>query len=215
MYVYAANNPIKYTDPDGRNTYLIIWATDNNQSGHAAFAVDNYYEDGTPDGTVTFYELGPDQGIPDNPLKTVDAYFNKKTVFKISLTKKVNLSDYENTKPDGVIEFFTDIKTDAKIQKKMERFMKIKKYNAVFRNCSNMARIGVKYSVKGFKFNHGKEKFLFFSFVTPNKLFNDAKKFPNIITHVDKKRKTSVQFVDAQIRPILRAKKNHDNSEIK
>lgn len=64
MYHYANNYPIKYSDPNGKDAYLVIWAT-GVDVGYAGFAVDNYKqitnEDGTIsyvlDGTVTYYDF--------------------------------------------------------------------------------------------------------------------------------------------------------------
>lgn len=63
-YSYCAGDPVNRFDPDGKKSYLIIWASDSHHYGHAAFAVDNYKCDsknGTmaPDGTVTCYSLFP------------------------------------------------------------------------------------------------------------------------------------------------------------
>jgi RHS repeat-associated protein len=63
-YAYCAGDPVNKFEPDGKKSYLIIWASDSHHYGHAAFAVDNYKCDsknGTmaPDGTVTCYSLFP------------------------------------------------------------------------------------------------------------------------------------------------------------
>jgi hypothetical protein len=41
-YNYTLNNPLKYIDPRGEDVYLIIWATNDEEIGHAGIAIDNY-----------------------------------------------------------------------------------------------------------------------------------------------------------------------------
>ena len=40
-YVYCGDDPLNAIDPDGKKSYLILWASDANRYGHAAFAIDN------------------------------------------------------------------------------------------------------------------------------------------------------------------------------
>ena len=70
-YAYCAGNPVNLVDPEGQDSYLIIWVTEDSRIGHAGFAVDNYkieafYDENgdkmtryIPDGTVTYYDLWP------------------------------------------------------------------------------------------------------------------------------------------------------------
>ena len=63
-YCFSLNNPIKIIDPNGQDSYLIIWASQPDAYGHAAFGVDNYTwstkeKKYVPDGTITVYGLFP------------------------------------------------------------------------------------------------------------------------------------------------------------
>ena len=44
-YTYCHGNPERYIDPNGKDSYLIIWPTYNGHYGHAALGVDNYVYD--------------------------------------------------------------------------------------------------------------------------------------------------------------------------
>jgi RHS repeat-associated protein len=41
-YTFGLNNPINVIDPDGKDVYLIIWATHDGNIGHAGIAIENY-----------------------------------------------------------------------------------------------------------------------------------------------------------------------------
>ena len=212
LYHYANNNPVKYSDPNGKDTYLVIWASSDEETGHAAFAVDNYKEiknkDGSvtyvPDETVTFYELGPARPVDTSTEsnKNVPARYQKTIVYKRDLSSRADLSIWEGTKAAGIIQFSTDKKTDDKTKKRLDKFMNSSgKYNAQKRNCSDMAKVGVKSSKKGFKFGLGKERYLIFSFTTPNSLFNDSKDFSNSSLLLDPGEKTDYSFRDGWVKP--------------
>ena len=127
FYHYANNNPIKYSDPNGKDSYLVIWVSSDEEVGHAAFAVDNYKEveneDGSisyiSDGTVTFYELGPDRPIDASIEynKNVPAKYKKSIIDKNNLLSRTDLSRWEDNEADGVIKFSTDKDTDDKTKK--------------------------------------------------------------------------------------------------
>jgi len=70
-YQYSMNNPISLADWNGKDSYLLVWFSKENETGHAGIAVDNYIKKQTidskgnstyemvKDGTMTYYDLWP------------------------------------------------------------------------------------------------------------------------------------------------------------
>ena len=152
-YMYCAGNPVNLIDPDGKKSYLIIWASDSHHYGHAAFAVDNYKCDsknGTmaPDGTVTCYSLFPinsytkKQAIKDEKVRGLFLVSQNVTLEAI---KNNEFGSGEDYKPDGILEINSDYSHDSDAKQHMEDEMRSNKgYQGRSRNCSTFAREGVK-----------------------------------------------------------------------
>ena len=82
LYCYTHCNPITQFDALGLDTWTFTWTTSNGEVGHSAIAISNY-KDGKPDGTATFYSLGPGGGKPANALTAnskLKASYTKMTV---------------------------------------------------------------------------------------------------------------------------------------
>jgi len=58
VYHYAGNNPVKYTDPDGRESGLLTDSDAVLGAGHSAMYVEVYNKNGTTKG-YELYEVGP------------------------------------------------------------------------------------------------------------------------------------------------------------
>ena len=131
-YCSMINNPINVVDPDGKDIYIIIWNSKDNETGHAAIAVDNYktveykaIENGkevtktkrVPDGTVTYYDLWPEKPVGNTEFQTnVKDDYNRRMYYVSELTTKdvsrsyesEKVSEYgENRAPDAVIKLHT------------------------------------------------------------------------------------------------------------
>ena len=203
-YAYCAGDPVNKFDPDGKKSYLIIWASDSHHYGHAAFAVDNYKCDsknGTmaPDGTVTCYSLFPinsytkKQAIKDEKVRGLFLVSQNVTLEAI---KNNEFGSGEDYKPDGILEINSDYSHDSDAKQHMEDEMRSNKgYQGRSRNCSTFAREGVK-KATGEDVKGEESSLLLFKYVTPNKLFQDTKKIKDTKTIVDPNGKEKNSFVE-------------------
>ena len=198
---YCGNNPINAIDPDGKKSYLIVWKTNNEHYGHAAFAVDNYkpiknnsegeqdilYQ---PDGTVTLYGLFPINSYGKDEFnwnKTSRGLFliNRKTTLDEIQNNPLHANTGEDYAPDGIIQINSSYQSDEKAKSVMEKEIHSNKhYKGQTRNCASFAKEGVK-ATSGQKVDGQ-----IFWIDAPNSLFLDTKKLDNIIIlkdNIDKK----------------------------
>ncbi len=200
-YCYVIDNPVKLIDPDGKDSYLIIWASQSDAYGHAAFGVDNYVwsteqNKYVSDGTITVFGLFPINGYSSEQAKLderVRGLFLIDPKVTLNELKKNKFYSGENTDPDGILRISSDYHTDQKTKEVLQTEIESNKgYKGMSRNCSTFAREGVRNALgNNIK---GEESFLGKTYVTPNRLFEDAKIFPNTEIVVDPGKKTNYKF---------------------
>jgi RHS repeat-associated protein len=173
-YALWLNNPVNTIDPDGRDGYLLIWFSKENETGHAGIAIDNYKQQqimnskgmpvldskGNPtyemvkDGTMTYYDLWPNNPIGKTELQSnVQSDYSKGVVIN-------SLDDLKTTDPtgtrsgnvsaegrvaDGIVQINTTYEQDTKIQDYASKTANSgKAYNASSFNCSTFAESALK-----------------------------------------------------------------------
>ncbi|SUB77359.1 RHS repeat-associated core domain [Porphyromonas macacae] len=173
-YAYCANNPVNMIDSDGRDSYLLVWFSKNNETGHAGIAVDNYKQQqimdskgkpildskGKPtyemvkDGTMTYYDLWPNNPVGKTELQSnVKSDYSKGVIINSlsDLTTKDptgsrsgNVSA-EGRAADGIVQIGTTYTQDTKIQVYASNTANSgKAYNASSFNCSTFAESALK-----------------------------------------------------------------------
>ena len=181
-YVYCNDNPINRLDKNGKDSYLIVWASQNDTYGHASIGVDNYkYNVLTnkmeKDGTISTFGL-----FPYGNYNGKDAILDKKVkgLFFVDSKTKIddvinnNFNSNERYKPDGILKFSDSYDEDETIRRNIKSEMDSNKgYRGRTRNCSTFVKDVLPDRLK--KNIDGNESFLFMDYITPNKLFTDAK----------------------------------------
>ncbi|MDL2320543.1 hypothetical protein LJC45_05370 [Alistipes sp. OttesenSCG-928-B03] len=165
-YFHALKNPINAIDPDGKDSYLLIWFSKDGETGHAGIAVDNYKrqqvfdEEGNAvldrkgnatyemvkDGTMTYYDLWP-----YNPVGKLELQSNVKADYSNGIVI-VSLNDLTSKDPtgfragnvsaegrvaDGIVQLATSYAQDKGIAGYASKTANANKaYNAASFNCS-------------------------------------------------------------------------------
>lgn len=186
-YTYCHGNPERYIDPNGKDSYLIIWPTYNGHYGHAAFGVDNYVYDNKlkkkiPNGKITTFGLFPNCSYNGNNAikdKMVVGLF----ITDITTLENVcygNFKSGEDYAQEGIIRIKSTYSKDEKAKQKMyEEMQNDKFYRGQSRNCATYAMEGVRESSD--QDVSGEEtSLLFIDYVTPNQLFKDTKELNGI-----------------------------------
>ena len=210
-YAYCAGDPVNLVDPSGKDSYLIIWRTDDGEVGHAAFAVENYkqekYKDKNgkektryvPDGTVTIYDLWPQESVGINNFRDdVPANYHKR-LLSLHDAIETDFTGNENRKPEGVIQFKTSYEVDSIAKENLSTIAKQNSYyNALFNNCSDFAKIGVN-SISNEKVS-GQELLLIWRATTPNALFREAASLNNASIVKDPGKNVNKRFLPGIIK---------------
>ena len=202
-YNSCCNNPINIIDNNGKDCYLIVWASQSDSYGHAAFGVDNYILNKRTgkyikDGTISVYGLFPiidyngEQASKDERVRGIFYIDKTATIEKI---ERNDFNSNEFQKPDGILRIQTNMENDVNVKQAIDKEIKSNKgYMGRSRNCSTFARecirIATRKNVSGEETN-----FIFIKYVTPNALFNETKRIDNTKVIVDPYEKTDYKFV--------------------
>lgn len=213
-YSAFLDNPLVYTDPDGKDVVLVIHTTKEGDVGHAAIAVENYkavektvVENGktvtkteyVATGTFTFFELGPAEGISGKvgALFDTEANFGKQDNVTLDQITNTALSAYESNAPEGAILLKTNYVTDQAVRKALETFKQENpEYNAVCANCSDFAKTGAE-TATGQEFDASENLVPLIGTTVPNKLFQEVAKASNTTIIKDPGEQVKKSFEEA------------------
>ena len=95
-YVYCGNNPINAFDPDGRDAWVLIWATQSTDAkgstriGHTGVVVENFNRSYESKGTYTYYDLWPSSANLGGKaaVQNVDAVYNSQSFYILTNGEK-------------------------------------------------------------------------------------------------------------------------------
>ena len=173
-YAYCFNNPVNAVDPDGRDSYLLVWFSKDGETGHSGIAIDNYKRQeikdskgnavldskGNPtyemvkDGTMTYYDLWPNNPVGKTELQS-DVKSDYSKGVKINSLSDLTTKDptgsrngnvsAEGRAADGIVRVNTTYEQDSKIKNYASTTARSgKAYNASDFNCSTFAESALK-----------------------------------------------------------------------
>ena len=197
VYGYVENRPINHVDPDGKDSYQLIWLPVRGEIGHAAFATDLYKKTVDSSGKVTYSETGkvrimelwPAGSVgKSNARRDVEADYNVGQV--IDKKDLLNYKGGENRPAEGVLQINTGPTVDkkAEVAEKVLGEMKAHrdanpKYNGEKNNCADYCVPGLRAS--GVKIGDKDRATALGGLLgadvrTPNKLWRDTAKQPGV-----------------------------------
>jgi len=173
-YAYCFNNPVNAVDPDGRDSYLLVWFSKDGETGHSGIAIDNYkrqeikdskgnavldskgnhtYEM-VKDGTMTYYDLWPNNPVGKTELQS-DVKSDYSKGVKINCLSDLTTKDptgsrngnvsAEGRATDGIVRVNTTYEQDSKIKNYASTTARSgKAYKASDFNCSTFAESALK-----------------------------------------------------------------------
>lgn len=195
-YAYCGNNPVNAVDPEGKDSYLLIWFAQKKNVGHAGFAIANYNYKGQMNGTYTYLDLWPLEG---HKLKgdTNNAAFQVKSNIELIELLHSDVTGYENRKPDAYIKIFSNREKDTEAYEAMKEEINNDKYDLFERNCSDFAKTGIQ-AATGIKVD-GQEQILTKKVTTPGQLFRDVRKIKGVQTVIQNKNSNTEQKMSTYI----------------
>ena len=209
-YIYCRNNPVIAIDPDGRATYVVVWATAEGRYGHAGIAVSNYSADANgkmvADGTLTYYDCWPGRGVgQSNFNQNVDAVYNNLLLISEKALSLGDASRGENYSPDGVLKLETSYEQDQAVLKTLEQYQADhSQYNGVTANCSTYVQAGVE-ATTGTTIK-AQEDIGKYKAVTPNKLYQSTAQLKHAKVLKDPGDKVKTPFLEGAANGAKKAK---------
>ena len=194
-YNYTLNNPLNAIDPDGKDVFLLIWATAKGEIGHAAIAVSNYCDiesieikNGKEiskfikngDDTYSYYDLWPGGAGAgkENFDKDIPGIYQRFLIKEWNEIYNNDPSKGEGRSPEGIIRIETTYEQDQNVNMVLsERLKMALPYNGLTNNCSDNAVFGIE--AIGFCINAEELIKKETTATTPNHLFRTAEKLPN------------------------------------
>ena len=129
-YLAFRNNPILYSDPDGKDVIVLTWATKKGDVGHTMIAVQNYQMVKgklTPMNSYNLFEIGPANTLFPSQIATpvtADPREYRGITKEQLLANKgpdgKSISHWDKNAPDGALLFKSGAKNDIKATAKME-----------------------------------------------------------------------------------------------
>ena len=129
-YLTFRNNPISYSDPDGKDVILLTWATKKGDVGHTLIAIQNYKlvkGKMAALNSYNLYEIGPANTLFPSQIATpvtadpkVYRGITKEQLLANKSSDGKKISHWDNNAPDGALLFKSGAKSDIQANATME-----------------------------------------------------------------------------------------------
>lgn len=141
-YAYAANNPLKFVDPDGRDEFLFTWAPTADRVGHSAIGTTVRQENGCSTGQVRVRDLMPTGEPSVDSLGKSGAGYRSQVIDEAGVGSFQGIGGDQGRPADGIVKIAGGADQDSAVNGALDSAAKNSQWGPN-NNCASFTKAGV------------------------------------------------------------------------